>query len=421
MSRSNVLVVGGGLIGLATAYECARRGLRTILVEAEDAVARGASHANGALLAPSLSAPWNAPGVLRQLLASLVDPHAAMKLRLRALPSMTGWGMRFLANATVDRHRAATRASFVLSRYSLDRTRNLRLALGLRSAASARGAIKLFRRRSAVSGPLALAEGLADLGLRCERLDAAQVVDAEPALAPIRDRIACALLFPDDESGDAHAFCLELRDAFAGIGGTLVLGRPARVLRIAGGRVAGVAIDGADLMADSVIVAAGHRSNDLLGQAGAKLPLCPAKGYTLTFPRIGTKGPERPVIDDALHAAVVPVGDRLRVAGTAEFAGDDSSLAAARIENLRMLLRGIYPELAATLGPGEAWTGLRPMSHDGLPFIGATRMPGLYANTGHGHLGWTMAVGSAHLAADAIMGSQSSIDAAPYRPQRLGA
>lgn len=421
MSCQDVIVVGGGIIGVTTAYELARRGCRTTLFEAREDVGLETSHANGGLLTPSMSDPWNAPGVHRHLLASFVDPHAAIKLRLAALPSLASWGRTFLRHSNTPAYMAATRASFILAKYSVERTRELRNALSLEYDASDRGTLKVFRDASSMRGPAALAEHLAPLGLNVGLLDADGVVAAEPALADIRSGIAGGLRFPDDESGDTFEFCKKLRGVFERLGGTSRAGQAARGFIIEGDRVRGIRTRSGEVRADVVVVAAGNATGALIRDLRIPIAVRPVKGYTLTFDTSAIEGcPAIPVVDDALHAAITPLGTRLRVAGTAEFAGYDRRLRPERIQNLLNLLGELYPKVRAQLdlATGRAWTGLRPVSADGLPFIGPTRISGLHINTGHGHLGWTLASGSACLLADLALGIPTAIDPEPYKAMR---
>jgi D-amino-acid dehydrogenase len=170
-----------------------------------------------------------------------------------------------------------------------------------------------------------------------------------------------------------------------------------------------------------VVITAGHHSTRLLRRLGIGLPIRPAKGYSITVDVPDERmRPRIAVIDDAMHAAVVPLGTRLRVAGTAEFAGDDRTLQSDRVANLFTLLDALYPDVARSIDKNgaDSWTGLRPMSADGLPFIGPTKAPGVYVNAGHGHLGWTLAAGAARVLADVMLGKQTDIDSNPYRATR---
>ncbi len=391
------------------------------LVDARDGVGLETTYANGSLLTPSMSDPWNAPGVHTQLVASLFDSHSPMKLRLSAIPSMAGWGVRFLANSTAGRHAAAMRSTYLLARYSVARTRELRLKLGLEYDAAANGSMKLFREPRSMKRCVTMAEQLAPLGLRFEVLDRDRTIAVEPALGGIRDRIIGALQYVDDESGDALKFCEALAAEFLQVGGLVRLGVQVKGIAIKRGEAVGIETVDGHVQSDAVIVAAGNTSAALLRGLGIALPIKPVKGYTVTFEDAEIRdGPTVPVVDDALHAAVVPLGKRLRVAGTAEFAGSDLTLRPERIKNLLTVLAGIYPRIAARLESADSrpWAGLRPMSADGLPFIGTTHIKGLYVNGGHGHLGWTLASGSARLLADLVSGGSPSIDPTPYRPMR---
>lgn len=418
---SKVIVVGAGLAGVTTAHELARRGHETILIERHQGVGLDASYANGALLTPSMAEPWNAPGVHRLLAASLFDPRSAMKLRLSAIPSLIGWGSRFLACSTSARHEAATKASFILAKYSVGRTRDVRAELGLTYDAKTVGTLKIFRTTAAMESALAIASKLEPLGLRFEVSNGDEAVAAEPALAEIRSRIIGALRFPDDESGDARQFCEQLANAFCKAGGILWTHACVTELSVKRSTVSGVMVGERVECAGSVIVAAGSTSADLLRQVGVSVPIRPVKGYTVTFDASHIeRGPVIPIVDGALHAAIVPLGSRLRVAGTAEFAGENRRLVEERVDKLLMLPNTTLPRIARQFSraSAQAWAGLRPMSPDGLPFIGPTRISGLYINAGHGHLGWTQAMGSACLLAGTVDGKNPDIDPSPYSAMR---
>ena len=422
-ANGEAIVIGGGLLGLSTAYELTARGERVSVVEAREGVGLEASFANGGMLTSSMADPWNSPGVFGPLISSPFNAHSALKLRIRAIPSLMGWGLRFVRNANPAQFRLATRANFLLARYSVQVTGEIRRQLEVSYEAAKVGSMKLFRDGNALEAGRTQAQDLASLGLAFEVLDVAGAIEAEPQLTPIRDQIAGALRFPNDESGDAHLFCRALSTAVRGRGASIRLGCPVRRILTERGRVTGVETEEGELRADRVVIAAGCQSTSLLRQLGMRLPVQPAKGYSITFARQDlSSSPGVPVVDDALHAAVVPLGRRLRVVGTAEFCGFDRRIRQDRVDNLLRMARAIYPRLAADLDPARAqiWAGLRPMSADGLPFIGPTRIEGLWLNTGHGHLGWTMAAGSARLLADRMLGQPPAIDPRPYEALRIG-
>jgi D-amino-acid dehydrogenase len=416
-----VVVIGAGLAGITTAWELSHRGHEVTVLEAKEGVARETSFANGALLTSSMADPWNAPGVHRILAASLFSATSPMKLRMRAIPSLLTWGWRFLRNSSHARYRAATIASFRLAHYSLGKTSELREGLGLHYEALTGGTIKLFRSRKAMAHALSLAQLLKPLGLNFSVLDPNGLRALEPALAPIEHTLAGGLYFPDDQGGDPLKFCEALCHQMKRHGAVVHFHSRVTGFALNNGKIRAVRTQDAEYAADVVVLAAGVMTGALLRHFGMSLPIQPAKGYTVTFDISQMQGrPVLPIVDDELHAAVVPIGERLRIAGTAEFAGMDKSLPAARIDNLLNLLGAIYPDIAAQVHGVqlEAWAGLRPMSADGLPFIGQTRIAGLFVNAGHGHLGWTSAVGSAHLVSDLIAKHSPAIDPEPYRVTR---
>jgi D-amino-acid dehydrogenase len=415
------IIVGAGVMGLTTARAMLDHGEGVVIVEARDGAGLETSFGNAGMMTPSMGDPWNAPGVHRHLLASLFDPRSPMKLRLRAVPSLATWGLRFLANSRRERHLAATEANFRLGQYSVEQTRQWRDRLGLQYQAEDRGTMKVFRSAAAMDAPVELARRLATLGLEVLELDRDGAVAEEPLLADIREQIAGALRYPGDAVGDSFLFCKALEAQLLSAGAEFRFGTRSLGVVVESGAVQGLRTDRGTIKAKRVVVACGTWSPQLLRTARVELPVKPAKGYSVTIDVSGIADrPRLPVVDDAMHAAVAPIGDRLRIAGTAEFAGFDTRLNSARIDNLVGLLRAIYPRVAdrVDLAKATPWTGLRPMSCDGRPFIGPCAVDGLYVNAGHGHLGWTQAVGSARLLADLVSGRPPAIDPAPFLPNR---
>lgn len=413
-----IIIIGGGLIGTATLYELSRRGLPCLLLEARDGLAEEASFANGGMQTPSMPDPWNSPGVGKHLIESLFDPRSSMKLRWTAIPGLTVWGLRFLRNSVPARHAATTTANFTLAAYSTALTDTWRGAADLAYDYSAAGTLKVFETQAAMDAAKSLAESLSPYGLKYEAVDAAGVVAAEPQLEAIRNRLIGGLKFPDDRTGDARQFALSLADKAQALGGTIRTGVPVRRIITEGGRAIAVETASGILPARAIVLAAGTTAPALARPHGVQLPVAPAKGYSYTVDAnsLGNRMIRMPVIDDVMHAAVVPMGNRLRFVGTAEFAGMNKQIDPARVDNLKSLFHRLFPHLSnqIDLSAGTAWAGLRPMSADGRPIIGASPRPGLWLNCGHGHLGWTKAAGSANLLADLIEGKPADIDPAPY-------
>lgn len=420
-SDIRAVVIGGGVIGITTAHELVSRGITTELLEAREDLALETSFANGSLLTPSMADPWNSPGVWKHLLTSLGDPGSAVKLRLKALPGMGLWGLRFLCNSRARAHDAATRASFMLAAASVRRFDALRAGLPLAFDQSDMGTLKIFSDPAEFEKSKQVAEKLKDIGLGFTVLDRGGALAREPRLAPIQNRLVGAIYYPGDRAGDARLFSLALARHAEALGAKMRTGVRATRLVFQNGRITGVATAQGFVAASHVIIAAGNGSVPIARRMGIHLPIYPVKGYsmTYTFPQSAAL-PVMPIIDDAEHTVIVPLGARLRIAGTAEFAGRDAALSPERIANLEHLARAVYPDLFAQCPSvtGQPWTGHRPMSADGRPFIGPAKDSGVWFNTGHGHLGWTMAAGSAQLLADLMLGDKPVIDPAPYAVTR---
>jgi D-amino-acid dehydrogenase len=415
-----IAVIGAGLIGVSTAYFLRRRGHDVTVIDRAEGPARETSFANGGLLTPSMADPWNAPGCWRVLLTSLMRSDAALQLRARALPSMLGWGVKFLLNSQQARFQRNTLNNLRLALYSLRMMESLRQEAPLEYGRSTSGTLKLYRDSASLDAATELSRRIVPEGLRVRRLSAAETIEIEPALASIEHQVAGALHFPDDESGDAYRFSTALASNAEKLGVEFRFGTSVSSIEMRSGAVTAVVSDRERFVADRYVVCAGSYSTPLLRQVGMGLPVRPAKGYSVTFDAGHVKPMLRvPLVDDHYHAALVPLDGALRVVGTAEFAGYDRSANPRRIGNLIALLKQLLPQAQFNPDAARPWCGLRPMSADGVPIIGPTAIPNLLVNTGHGHLGWTMAAGSGALLADLLSANAPSIDPAPFAPARF--
>ena len=420
MSDKPVIIIGGGLAGVSTLYELVSRGVPAVLLDAGPAVADGASHANGGVLHPSLPDPWNNPGIGRTLFASLFDPTAPMKLHVSQLPNLITWGLDFLRNSAPARHKAITQANFNLAHYSTRQTDALRQHLNLQFEHATPGTLKLVRTPKEQADALDMAEMLSAQGLRYEALDRSALLAREPTLSQAKEPLQGALYFPDDRVGNARLFCAALLAEAEKRGGVARFNTHVTRLVLADGRVAGVQL-GEEVLHGDVVLCAGAHSAALAKRVGVSLAIRPAKGYSLTLSAGGLDAPlTHPIVDPQLHIAVTPLGEKIRILGMAEFAGFDNHVVPSRVAMLRHFFEQLLPDMADGLDSqqGEAWAGLRPMSADGRPVIGESQCEGLWLNCGHGHLGWTMAVGSARLMADIYMGRKPEIAAEAFSSLR---
>lgn len=420
----HVAVIGCGLAGISTAYFLHRAGASVTVLDRAPAAGREASYANGALLTPSLADPWNAPGALTDLLRSLGRDDAAMLLHLGQVPRLGFWGLRFLLNSRPARFQESFLHNVRLARYSLELLGEIESHTGIGFEHAPSGIVKVFEGEESFRKGVAVAHWLKQAQIRHEVLDRQALLALEPALAPGGERLIGGVLYPDDEVGNARLYCEALTAWLRGEGVNFRFSELVRGFAAGRGGIVSLATARGMLNVDAVVLAAGSYSRPLGRMLGMRLPVVPAKGYSITVPvseadRAGCL-PSRPVVDDALHAAVVPLGgDRLRVAGTAEFSGFDLTVRPERIDNLKHLLGRVLPQVTLPAKDPASWAGLRPMTPDGRPVLGGSRVPNLFVNTGHGALGWTLAAGSGKVVADLVMGEGSAHDVAPFLMSRF--
>jgi D-amino-acid dehydrogenase len=414
-----VLIIGSGLLGLTTAYLLRRSGHQVTVLDREDGPGLGASFANGGLLTPSMPGPWNTPGCWRSLLSSIGRQDATMQLRLSALPGLARWGIGFLQNSTAARHQRNTLNNLRLALHSLRVMESIRGETGIDYGRIARGTLRLFRNPSAFERASAETR-LSSEGLTFRSLSRTETVELEPALRPIESELAGAIHYPTDEAGDSYRFCQSLAKHAREQGVEFRFRTEVSALNVHHGQVTAVNGGAEHFVADRYVVAAGSYSTPLLRRAGIRLPVQPVKGYSVTFDRMQAKEPLGiPIVDDDLYAAVVPLWSGIRVAGTAEFAGYDLASNPPRARNLLRLLQRVLPEVSIDPALAKPWWGLRPVSADGVPIVGPTPVSNLWVNTGHGHLGWTMAAGSAQLLTSLMCRASPPLDPAPYALARF--
>jgi D-amino-acid dehydrogenase len=417
-----IIVIGSGVIGLTTAYLLKERGHDVAVIERELGPSLQTSFANGALLTPSMPEPWNTPGCWRVLFGSIGRSDAPLQLRLSALPSLLHWGVTFLRNSRRTAFELNTISNVRLALQSLKVMGSLREDTHIHYGATARGTLKLFRTSEALDQALSVAERLLRLeGLPYRSLSPVETVGLEPALGAIAHELSGAIYFTVDETGDAYQFSCALAEQSRAQGVEFHFGTNVTSLELESGRVGAVRTEQARLTADQYVIAAGSYSSRLMRTIGLDLPVRPAKGYSVTFDLPDAKNRLKiPIVDDDMHAAVVPVGEKaIRIAGMAEFAGYDHTLRPERVRSVAALGRRLLPDEGVDWLRGKAWCGLRAMSADGVPLIGRTQLTNLWVNTGHGHLGWTMAAGSAELLTHLLTGESPAVGAAPYDPLRF--
>ena len=407
-----IIIIGAGVLGTATAWFLNQNGHDVHVIDRATAAASETSFANGGLLHASHAEPWNAPGVAGQLLRWLGREDSPLLLRPGAIPGLARWGLGFLGNSRRSRFEQSTRDNTRLALYSLEVLRELRRATGLRYDHRREGIVKVFRDERGLDKALHAARLTSDLGLRYSALDARQTVALEPSLADVAHELVGSIYYPDDESGDACLFARGLAARAEAHGVRFEFDIEVERMLRDGDRISGLATSKGPRTADAYVLAAGSYSPLLARSAGLRLPIYPVKGYSFTGPAAAWReAPTIAMIDDANKVVLSILGERVRMAGTAEFTGYDTGLRANRAENVYRQVIKTFPSLADALGPGQltAWCGLRPVTVDGRPLLGATPLRNLHLNTGTGHLGWTFACGAARLVADGMDGREPAL------------
>jgi D-amino-acid dehydrogenase len=417
-SPRHVTVIGGGVVGTTTALALAERGLEVTLVERCHQAAEETSLANGGGLTPAHAEPWNAPGLLGKLVRNLGRADAPYRLSPLAVPGMGLWGLRFLANMRRERFMANARSNIRLGLYSLECLRRWRESHGIEYDQTLSGSMQVYFSRELMAESVQFRRELLDGAAEIEPVGIDEAIAREPALAPVRRRLAGAIVFPDHESGDACRFSRAALDLAFERGAKTLLDTAVRSIRVDQGRVQAVVTDQGEIDCDACVVAAGPASARLVRPLGLHLPIYPVRGYSATFEIDRTDAlPTLPMLDTASRFVTLRLGERgLRIAGLADFAGPHRRIRPRRIASLLAGARRLLPELASELAVerAELWAGLRPVTPDGVPLLGPTRITGLHVNAGHGPMGWTMACGSADLVAAGLCGEEPRIEMDAY-------
>lgn len=406
-----VIVLGSGVIGTTTAYYLARAGASVTVLERQPGPGLETSYANAGQVSPGYSTPWAAPGIPLKAIKWLFQRHAPLALRADGSLFQLRWLAAMLRNCTPAAYAINKERMMRLSEYSRDCLRELRAETGIQYEERSLGTLQLFRTPAQLEAAVRDIAVLQECGVPYELLDRDSLARAEPALARVRDKLAGGLRLPNDETGDCALFTRRLAEMAAALGVRFCYGQTVERFELAGQRISGLIVGGQRLSADRYVLAFGSYSRPFLQQLGLDIPVYPVKGYSLTAPLLdAAAAPVSTVLDETYKVAVTRFDNRIRVGGMAELTGFDLSLNPRRRATLEMVASDLFPG-GGDWPRAEFWTGLRPMTPDGTPIVGATPVAGLYLNTGHGTLGWTMACGSGRLVADLVLGRQPAIRA----------
>ena len=410
------VVLGAGAVGTATAWYLRKADHEVVLIERQPEAAMETSWGNGGVIHASEVEPWSQPGMPTKIIKWLGRENAPLLLRYSAIPHMMRWGIEFARNCTPERFRANAKANLHLALHSLRSLQEIGAEIGIDYDRATRGVLKIYRSKESLDGAQRSTDYLAQHGLLYERVDPERCVELEPALKDTKPTLVGALYFARDEVGDSNKFTQGLAAACAARGVQCRFGETVEKIETGDGRVRAVVTSKGRIAADIVVVALGSFTAPLVAKNGIRAPIYPVKGVSITFKRGDwNSAPAIPVIDDSKLFGLVPIGDRMRISGSAEITGYDTIPATARAEAIIANASFTFPEMKRhfDISKSKVWAGLRPVSPSGTPIIGETRIGGLWINAGHGHLGWTLSCGSGRLIADLIDGRDPGIPVPP--------
>jgi D-amino-acid dehydrogenase len=410
-----VIVLGAGVVGTASAWYLARAGHEVTVVERQGAAGLETSFANGGQISVSHAEPWANPDAPGKIWEWLGREDAPLLFRLRGDARQWAWGLRFLVECLPFRTRDNIRQILALALYSRAQLQLLRRDTGIQYDQLTRGILHFYTDEEEFERAVEQATLMRQYGCERDIKTAAECIAIEPALRHAAERIVGGTYTATDESGDARKFTEGLAQLAAAQGVRFLYGRSIKRLEAERRRIMSVVLadaEGGDdrISADAYVVALGSYSPLVLRSVGISIPVYPLKGYSITVPlEAGDEAPTVSLTDDSHKLVFSRLGERLRVAGTAELNGYNTDVNDVRCEAIVRRTFDLFPS-AGHPERAEFWTGLRPATPSNVPVVGRTRYANLFLNTGHGTLGWTMACGSGRAIADLVSGRQPEPD-----------
>lgn len=408
----HVLILGSGVVGTTSAWYLAEAGHKVTVVDREGGPALDTSFANAGQISPGYASPWAAPGVPLKAIKWMFQKHAPLTIRPDGTLFQLHWMWQMLKNCTANRYATNKERMVRLAEYSRDCIRELRAQTGITYEGRQQGTLQVFRTSEQLDGAAKDIAVLQDAGVPYELLARDELAEAEPALAAVRHKLTGGLRLPNDETGDCNLFTQRLATMAKARGVTFLFNRAIDGLMTRGDVVIGAVVEGEPIAADLVVVAMGSWSTQLVRpflRGISNLPVYPLKGFSITVPMTNaSRSPVSTVLDETYKVAITRFDDRIRVGGMAQIVGYNRDLDPAKRHTLEHVVDDLFPG-AGDVAAATFWTGLRPMTPDGTPIVGPTGVRGLWLNTGHGTLGWTMACGSGKLLSDMISGTKPAI------------
>ena len=414
-----IAVLGAGLAGVTSAWYLARDGHQVTVIDRQPGAGLETSFANGGQISVSHPEPWANPGAPRQVLRWLGREDGPLLVRPRADLRQWLWSLAFLRECLPARTRRNTAAIARLALFSLQSLRELRAQTGIAYDQSNYGILQTFFTQRDWGRADINVRMLREHGIEAQTCSPARCVEIEPALTGCRDTLYGGLHATQDESGDAFLFTQRLAELCLDAGVNFCFERTIDRLTTRDGNVSQVLMRTAGgpvetLSADAYVMSLGSYSAGFAATLGERLPIYPVKGYSVTLDLDPTAlAPRVSITDESRRIVCSRLGNRLRIAGTAELAGYDCSINSVRCRSILARACELFPHLGDTQA-AQYWAGLRPATPSNVPIIGRSRLSNLWFNTGHGTLGWTLGCGSARALADLIGGRRAAVDF-PFR------
>lgn len=410
----HILVLGAGVVGITTAWFLQKQGHQVTVIDRQSQAGLEASYANGGQISVSHAEPWANPSAPLKVLKWLFRADAPLLFRPKLDPAQWRWALSFLGQCTSAKAAHNIRQMVNLGTYSRSQLQALREDAGLEYDQMEKGILHFYTNPAEFDAALGPTRIMCDLGCDRQVIDASRAVELEPALKHIQHKIVGATYTAEDESGDAHKFTQALAQRCQEAGVEFCYDTDVLGFERAGDRVLGVQVLRAGhhetLRADAYVLSLGSFSAALARQLGLFLNIYPAKGYSITVPVKNEEAAFKvSLTDDEYKLVYSRLGDRIRVAGTAELSGYSRNLNYARCRAIVRRTAEIMPE-AGCWDQAEFWTGLRPATPSNVPYVGKSHFANLYLNTGHGTLGWTHSCGSAAALADIVDGRKPEVD-----------
>lgn len=405
-----IIVLGAGVVGVTAAWHLARDGHEVVVLDRQERAAMETSFSNAGMVSPGHAYTWASPRAPKILWQSLFRQDTALRLKPSLDWRLYAWGLRFLRECSAERAAINTAHKVRLCLYSQQQFEDLAAELPLDYHRQTGGALYLYRDADHYARGLGAMRILTDNGVTLRGADPEEIARLEPALAEEAPNLAGAIYCPTDESGDCHRFTnLLAEDAAQRLGVTFLWNREIQRIEREGDRVTGVVTPQGTVTGDAYVLAMGSFSPAATRPLGFDMPVYPVKGFALTAPvEHSNAAPSLCGVDEKYLVAWSRLGDRLRITATAEFSGFDRSHSERDFAHMIATVRGLFPQ-GANYDKATRWAGLRPMTPKGTPIIGRSPLANLWLNTGHGHIGWTMSMGSGRLLADLVAGRRTEI------------